>query len=396
MSIVGIVAEYNPFHLGHQFHIQRSLDLLGEGSTVVCVMSGDYVQRGEAAVYAKYARAEAACRCGADLVVELPLPWCISSAEGFARGAVSLLAALGCDTLSFGSESGDPESLDALAAALLTPEMNERIRRIVESEPNLSYAAARQSAAAELCGGRAALLSEPNDILAVEYLKTIRSLDLSLRPLAIRRVGSAHDGTGGELRSASELREILRGGGDIAGEVPQAAHAVFTREDALGRRVDPARLEIALLARLRSLTPDAYERLQDASGGLGRRLYRAVMDEPGLDAVTAAAKTKRYALARIRRLLLSAALGLKDGDAAGLPPYARILAAKARGRDYLRGLHGASLPIVTKPAVLREIGGEALRCFELGSAAHDLLVLGFPREEQRRGGQDWRTGPAIL
>ena len=119
MNIIGIVCEYNPFHKGHAWQIQAGRAALGEDSAVVCVMSGDYVQPGEAAVFSKFARAEAACRCGADLVFELPLPWALSSAEGFARGAVAILAATGVvDTLSFGSECGDVAALDSLAQCL--------------------------------------------------------------------------------------------------------------------------------------------------------------------------------------------------------------------------------------------------------------------------------------
>ena len=127
MLIAGIVAEYNPFHNGHQWHIRRTRAELGEDAVIVCCMSGDFVQRGEAAVYSKFARAEAAARCGADIVFELPLPWALSSAEGFARGAVGLLHALrAVDVLSFGSESGDAGALSAAAEALLDPTLGRR------------------------------------------------------------------------------------------------------------------------------------------------------------------------------------------------------------------------------------------------------------------------------
>ena len=128
MAVIGIVCEYNPFHRGHELHIQKSRAALGEESAVLCVQSGDFVQRGEAAVYDKFARAEASCRCGADLVVELPLPWCLSSAEGFARGAVSLLGALGATHLSFGSETGELEALRALAGTLREPDFLLEVR----------------------------------------------------------------------------------------------------------------------------------------------------------------------------------------------------------------------------------------------------------------------------
>ena len=146
MAIIGIVSEYNPFHLGHLYHINESKRALGEDSTVVCVMSGDFMQRGEAAVYSKFARAEAACRCGADLVIELPLPWCLSSAENFARGALSLLSNVGADHLSFGSEAGSLEGLKEIAAVLLDNSITEDIKNLLSDNGNQSFAAARQSA----------------------------------------------------------------------------------------------------------------------------------------------------------------------------------------------------------------------------------------------------------
>ena len=170
MNIIGIVCEYNPFHKGHAWQIQAGRAALGEDSAVVCVMSGDYVQRGEAAVFSKFARAEAACRCGADLVFELPLPWALSSAEGFARGAVAMLAALGCTHLSFGSEYGAVDKLELLASQLVETNIIEEIKAKLAQQPRASFASARQEVLAERLGDTAALLEKPNNILAVEYL----------------------------------------------------------------------------------------------------------------------------------------------------------------------------------------------------------------------------------
>ena len=399
MEIVGVVAEYNPFHRGHALHLAQTRRALGEDAAVVCVLSGDFVQRGEPAVFAKHARAEAACRCGADLAVELPLPWALASAEGFARGAVSLLAALGCTTLSFGSECGELEPLERLARELIDSRMQGRIREKQEADPTLSYAAARQRAAADrLDGETASLLEQPNNILAVEYLKAIYDLRLELRPLTVRRRGAAHDGKGGELKSAKELRRLLYLGEDVGAELPAAARTVCERELRLGRALpDRERIETALLSRLRALPEAAFEALPDARDGLGTRLCRAARTEPTLDAVLAAAGTKRYALARLRRMLCCAALGVTAEDAAGLPPYARVLALTGRGRDVLRAAdRRGEIPLVTKPAAVKELAADCLRLFELGSRAHDLWALGCPAVEERRGGADYRASPVIL
>lgn len=398
MNVAGIVAEYNPFHNGHVMHVEETKRLLGEDTPVVCVMTGDFVQRGEAAVYSKYARAEAAARCGGDLVFELPLPWAISSAEGFARGAVGLLGALGVVThLSFGSECGQLEPLESLAQALLDPRMDLVIKdELAEGD---SYARARQRALAKTVGETAALLDTPNNILGVEYLKAVYSQHLDLQAVTMRRVGSAHDGPGdGGQRSASEIRTLLGAGEDVSDFVPAAAMAVYERERERGRgamRMDD--LEQALLSRLRMLGPEAFGALPDASEGLGNRLAAAVREEPGWNAVLSAAKTKRYALARIRRMAVCAALGVTAGMADGIPPYARLLAVTERGRSLLREIgNRTQIPVVTKPATVRALSREALRVYELGADAHDLYVLGYAAVEERRGGADWRTGPVVV
>lgn len=398
MDFIGVVCEYNPFHNGHAYHLRESARL-SDDQGIVCVMSGDFVQRGEAALYAKYARAEAAVRGGADVVFELPLPWCLASAEGFARGAVGLLAALGATTLSFGTESEDIGILDTLARRLVEPQTIALIRDRMANEPELSFAAARQRVLEELCGEGAHALETPNNILAVEYLKTICEQDLPLKPLAVRRLGSAHDGAGeGNTRSASEIRSLLLRGERADGFMSASSLAVFARDAAQGRGI-PSRpaLETAILSRLRMLNEADFAALPDASGGLGERLFRAAGEEPTLDAVFAAVKNKRLAMSRVRRACYCAALGVKDGMADGTPPYARLLAASARGRDMLGEMKKtASVPIVTKPAAVRELGESCEAIFSLGAAAHDLFVLGYRAAEERRGESDWRTGPRIV
>lgn len=400
MNVIGIVCEYNPFHLGHLYHLEKSREMAGEDAAVVCVMSGDFVQRGEAALWSKFARAEAACRCGADLVVELPLPWALASAEGFARGAVSLLGRLGATHLSFGSEAGETECLSALARMLLREEITGEIKDLLHEQPLLSFAAARQLVLEKHMGETGKLLAEPNNILAVEYLKAIDSLELDIRPLTVKRMGSGHDetGEGPGPKSASELRQRLAQGEGIDAWVPPAAAQVFARERAQGREIrDKAPLETAMLSRLRVLDEESFHRLPDAGQGLGLRLARAAQEEPTMEAVLAATGTRRYARSRLRRMCLCACLGLREGMSAPEPPYARVLAANARGRVLLREVKAKeTIPLLTKPAAVREMPEDCQKLFALGTAAHDFYVLGYPAAEQRRGGEDWRTGPVIL
>ena len=396
--ILGIVCEYNPFHRGHLYHLRESRRAADEDATLVCVMSGDFVQRGEAAVFSKFARAEAAVACGADLVVELPLPWCLSSAEGFARGAVGLLAALGVQRLSYGSESGDSEAIGELAECLLASGFVEAVKERMKTDATLSFVVARQREAEERLGAAAQRLRDPNDILAVEYTKAIRSLGLNMDCFAVKRIGSGHDraDSAGPL-SASALRSRLCAGESTEEEIPAGAAAVFMREKGEGRAL-LARdiLELPMLARLRQINEEAFLELPEAAGGLGQRLYRAVREEPSLEDIQAAVCTKRYTLSRVRRLCLCACLGVEDGMTDSLPPYARVLAANEKGRTLLRErAKGAAIPILTKPAAVHELSKECEALFALGANAHDFYVLGFSAPEERRPGGDWRASPVM-
>ena len=394
MKIIGIVSEYNPFHNGHKLHIDESKKAISRDTATVCVMSGDFVQRGEAAIFSKYARAEAAVRGGADLVLELPLPWALCSAEGFARGAVGLLGALNCvDYLSFGSECGDMAILNSLATALLDPNLDVEIREELKS--GISYAAARQAALSKSIGGLADYLEKPNNILAVEYLKAIYNQRLRIEPLTIKRIGAGHDEEGG---SASDIRNMLEAGKPIKKYVPRDTYEILHREIEQGRApVTMEHLECAILSRFRMMNEKDFSEIPDDSEGLGNRLFAAAREETSLDGILSAAKSKRYALSRLRRMCMCAALGIKKSHSEGLPPYARVLAANETGRLILKTIsEKSSIPVITKPAAVKELSLECRRLFELESSAHDLYVMGYSAKEERRGNADWRTSPKML
>lgn len=400
MNIIGIVCEYNPFHNGHAYHLMTSRQALGGDGAVVCVMSGDFMQRGEAAVYSKFARAEAACRSGANLVVELPLPWSLSSAEGFARGSVGLLSALGATHVSFGSETGEIEPLKKLSQLLMKPEFNESVKAVLNEDGSLPYAAARQIAAEKELGELARQLELPNNILAVEYLKAIYELELPLIPMTVQRFGSGHDKEwdGRGPKSATELRNLLKAGKSMDGFIPAEAEKVYKKEREQGRELtDRSLLEIAMLSRLRMFDEEYFENIPDGGDGAGRRLYKAVREEGGLDGVISAAKTKRYALSRIRRMCLNACLGVKKGMNEGIPPYARVLAADAAGCEIIKAADKkGSLPIITKPASVKAMSSECQAVFDIGAAAHDFYVLGRKATGERRSGEDYRQSPVII
>lgn len=394
MNICGIICEYNPFHSGHRYMIEAVRHRLGADCAVVCAVSGDFVQRGEAAIYSKHDRARAAVAGGADLVLELPLPWCMAPAEVFARGGVGLLAAAGGVThLAFGSEGGDLAELEETARALRSTELEAMLRE--ELAAGTPYAAARQRALGRLTGKRADVLSRPNDILAVEYLKAIFQQGAGLTPMAIPRIGAGHDSAGeAETPSAAFLREKLRAGAPVGAWIPAESLAELERGEGIS---DAERTETAILSRLRFLPEDAFAHAPDVSEGLENRVFRAARTAPTLEAAVEAASSKRHPRARVRRILTAAALGLKASDSDGIPPYLRVLAANGRGQALLRDMEArAALPLLTKPAHVRDMGERAERVFSLGAAAADLWALGLCSDADRRGDRDWRAGPAML
>ena len=223
VNIAGIVCEYNPMHKSHEYHIAKTRELLGPDCGIICVMSGNFVQRGDFAVMNKFARARAAVLCGADLVIELPVPWCVSTAEKFATGAVSILDNIGvCTHISFGSETGELEPLREIANYLLDPEIDGLIKDGLKK--GVSYAAARQRALENLMGRKVPELSSPNDILAIEYLKALETLESDINPLAVKREGAEHDSDyDDEFVSASFLREKLFLGENIDSYISDGA-----------------------------------------------------------------------------------------------------------------------------------------------------------------------------
>lgn len=386
MDAVGVVCEFDPLHRGHERLLRRA----GEsGRVLVCAMSGNFTQRGGAACVEKFARAEMAVRCGADLVVELPTPWAMATAEKFADGGVSLLAQCGVKTLYFGSECGDTDALWATAEALLRADVHRAIR--LEMDGGLPYAAARQ-AVLERETGLGALLAQPNNTLAVEYLKAIRRRGLAADAVTVRREDGGHHGTA----SASHIRALLAAGQEakaFALMPPQAA-------DILGREMkkglapaDPARLERAMLARLRLMNEHDFASYDSGGEGLYRRVYRAVQEGGSLGDILTRATTKRYPTARVRRMLWAVFLSL---EAPGEDiPYVRILAATEAGRRLLRQMRGAGVPVLTKAADVGRLGPSAEALFTREARRTDVYALAYPGSPLPCG-SDWRRTPTMI
>lgn len=327
---VGIVCEYNPFHLGHQKQIDSIREKFGANTGIICAMSGNYVQRGHPAVFDKTIRAEAAIRCGADLVVELPVTTSLSSAEGFAAGGVAVLSRL-CDGLCFGAETADLQQLLGTAEALLSEDFPKLLRR--ELDTGRSFPAARQ-AALEKMGLPGAILESPNNILAVEYCKAILRQSSPMRPLPISREGSYHAKEADfENPSATSLRIRLQNGLDISGYLPEAAGQVFA-----GAPIHTLEAgQRAVLSRLRTMEDAEFEALPFGSEGLWRKLMHESRAQAALEDIAAAVKSKRYTRSRIDRMILCAFLGITAPMLEAEIPYVRVLAFNDRGREMLSG-----------------------------------------------------------
>lgn len=327
-TVTGIICEYNPFHTGHkkQLDIVRSQDPDG---AIVCLMSGNFVQRGAPAVFHKSHRAEAALRAGADLVLELPVTAAISSAEGFAAGGVEILSRF-CHRLSFGVEAADHTALMSTAEVLLSPVFPEFLK--AQLEKGLSFPAARQAALKQM-GADASLLSLPNNILAVEYCKAILSQSSRLIPAPILRQGSYHDTLPDkENPSATSLRTLLEKGQDWLSYVPEEAQCAF--ENAAVHTLSYG--EKAILAKLRTMTDAEFEALPFGSEGLWRKLMHAARKEATLEDIIAATKSKRYTRTRIDRMILCAFLSITQEMLSSPAPYARVLALNDKGREILK------------------------------------------------------------
>ncbi len=323
MNTIGIICEYNPLHRGHEKQI-RYIRTQFPDAAVVCLMSGNFVQRGHPAIFDKALRTEAALLSGADLVLELPLNDALSSAEGFAAGGVSILGPF-CDGLCFGSESGDADALMATAQALLAPDFPEKLRTGLDR--GLSFPAARAAALEDLGKN----LLQPNDILAVEYCKAILAQNSPMVPLPIRRDGSYHAAAmDTENPSATAVRQAMLSGEAWQGAVPHAE----IYENAPIHTL--AQGEKAMLYRLRTMTDEEFEALPYGSEGLWRKFMHASRREATLEDILTATKSKRYTRTRLDRMAMCAFLGISREMLEQAAPYARVLGLNDTGRAVLK------------------------------------------------------------
>lgn len=343
MVNIGIICEYNPLHLGHQKQFRLIREKLGNDCRIICLMSGDYVQRGMPAFTEKTIRAQAAVLSGADLVLELPVNCSLASAEGFATGGVRILSSF-CDYLCFGTETQDETALMVSAEALLSPVYPPLLKKALKQ--GCSFPVARQTALEEM-GFPGTAVTLPNDILALEYCKAILAQGTSMKPLPIFRAGSYHaDTPDSKNPSASSLRRLAYSGQSFLDYLPVSSRSCFANAPLYAIEAG----ERAILGKLRTMTDAEFEALPYGSEGLWRKLMHASRRQPTLEAILADVKSKRYTRSRLDRMIMCAFLGL-DRETMDTPaPYARILAFNDRGRAVLKDVkESASLRNAGEP-----------------------------------------------
>lgn len=378
--VLGIIAEYDPFHNGHRYHLETAKRITGAEFTV-CVMSGEFTQRGNPACYNKYLRAEAAVCNGADLVIGLPFVYACNNAEYFARGAVDILAGLGCvDAVAFGSESGDITQLLRVAEVLAadSDELNARIKDGMAQ--GWSYPKARSAAVEAVRGtGAAQVLAAPNDILGVEYLRRLLERGSGIEPVCVKRFAcgdndvNEHD----KIAGATALRKMLAEGGDISPYLPAETVRIIARHARDGvMPVYPDALLPFLLYAVSVRERGELAEIFSATEGLENRLADAARKASSLTDLVRRVKTKRYTETRIRRLIAHTVMGLtKDAmaEAADGGLYARVLAFSEGGAALLKHIKKtecARIPLITNPTKqLAELAGcEAVLRFDRRAA----------------------------
>jgi len=375
MGAIGIIAEFNPLHSGHKLLIDTARQ---SGKPVICVLSGNFVQRGDTAIIPKQKRVETALRCDVDVVAELPVLWSMSTTQNFALGGVSQLLALGVDEIIFGSECGDIELLLKTADLLLSNEFQKLVTQYTKD--GVTFAVAREKAA--LClGADEGILKGPNNNLGIEYICAAKKIGAKITFSTIKRLGSQHDSHDIDSMyvSSSLLREKIKKGdyGFAEKFMPIAARGIL-RDEIVS---DIHRLDTSILSHLRRKEKEDLLCLPDLSEGIENKLYFASRTSNSFVDLCEAVKSKRYTLARIRRLVLSAFLDLNNEHFLKEPPYVRVLGFSESGAAHI-GKINSTKPIITRATQIRQLDETSQKVFRTECLATDLYGLSLKPETQ--------------
>lgn len=372
MKAVGVITEYNPLHSGHILHINMSKSM-SASDVVVCVMSGDYVQRGEPAIIDKFSRARMALESGVDLVVELPVEYCLSSAEGFAEGAVTILNNLHIDSLCFGCEDADASSMSELADILLNETDDFKKCLTKHLNQGMSYAAARKEALSQYTGGKYdKFISKSNNILGIEYIKAVKKHNFDIKFLPVNREGvDYNDEVYSDLSnpSATSIRTAILNGRLEEIALPSQTREVISNSSAFPVFFDDFanllyyKLEQELIRTgyNKEEFVNILSQYKDISTDMAGKIYNEYTKNcnascyPSLSDFAQIIKTKQYALSRIKRALLRIVLDLSSD--ASPESFIRILGFSGKGREYLSYIKSMdeNVPIITKVADYKEL-----------------------------------------
>ena len=383
---IGIICEYNPFHNGHLYQIEKIREEFGEDANIVAVMSGNYVQRGGVAITDKGIRAKCAVLSGVNLVLELPFPFSMASAEYFARAAVHILTQIGCvDYISFGSESGSVDDLARTAEIMLSDEFLKKLDDLSKSSDTrkLGHAALCELALRALSGDDTVSLT-PNNILAIEYIKAVISLKSNLKIHTVKRAFSSFSDetfVSGNIQSATAIRKSIQDKDISALEyIPNITKNTILEAISTGDfPCDNERLSTAVIASLRLNLPSYFDDVHDTNGGLYNRLRDLSFKANTIESLICAAESKNFTKARIRRSLFYSLLGVTSSQLKDLPAYTQLLASDTRGRAMLKTIGKRSdFPVLTKPSGLEKLPDAALPQKEMADAADSIFQMTKP------------------
>lgn len=374
MSTMAVICEYNPFHNGHKYQLTHHKEILG-ADTVICLMSGSFVQRGAPAIYDKWTRATDAILNGADLVIELPVVYSAQSAQRFASGAVNLLDKL-CvvDFLSFGSECGDIDALTKVAKVISSEEFNSLVEEKLKS--GISYPAARTKVLREHYPElNDSLISSPNNILSVEYISAINKINSNIEPKTLLRNQS--------FASASEIRSKIYSNESVTELIPTEIRKTY----------DMKAYDNLVLYHFRKESLNTLQKICDIAEGLENKFKKASQTATSYEELAEAVKSKRYTRTRIDRICANALLGIEDWHTELKPQYARILAFNSRGQELLAKIKKVSqIPIITKVADAKPDTEDFKIMFEKDLLATDIYSI----LSNKPAGLDYKTSPIKL
>ncbi len=416
MKILGVVVEYNPFHNGHLFHLNEAKKQTG-ADYVVCVMSGNFIQRGQPALINKWARAEMALKNGVDLVIELPISYTLQSASFFAFGAVSILHRLNAVThICFGSESGDIDTLKTIARILVNePDaVSAKIRELLVQ--GNSYASAREAAVTAYLHHQcikydyAKILSAPNNILGIEYIKALYQLNSPITPVTIKRHKAGYHSLKAtdNIASATAIRHLLEKETNWHAHVkpllPATSYAILSEEIANGRGpIFSSHFDSTILSLLRKYSANQLSCYPDVTEGLENRIKKAAYHCTTIEQLLTTIKTKRYTYTRLQRILFNILIDITQNAFSRFeryqgPQYARILGMNSAGKKLLKHITPkASLPIIIKPATAAKSCNPLLKeMIALDFLATDLYTLHFNGTHTQKGRRDLLTSPIII